>query len=129
MDVSRRGCLDAAGRFPSGMDHFGMGQFSRGKALKVAKPAFPPRAPPFRARKLLLVVEMCARVGGAMDSAVLAVESCADYGELEIDGICVVNVRYILRYWKWSIELIMEGWKLVECACIVDTRHILRHWP
>ncbi len=57
-----------------------MGQFSRGKALKVAKPAFPPRAPPFRARELLLVVEMCARVGGAMDSAVLDVEVCADYG-------------------------------------------------
>lgn len=27
-------------------------KFARGKALRVAKPAFPPRAPPFRARIL-----------------------------------------------------------------------------
>lgn len=59
-----------------------------------------------------------------MASVVLAVESCADYGELEIDGICVVNVRYILRYWMWSIELIVESWKLVKCAYIVDARYL-----
>ena len=53
-------------------------KFARGKALKVAKPVFPPRAPPFRARKLLQVVEMCSGTGGAMDAAVLDMKHCAD---------------------------------------------------
>ena len=53
-------------------------KYARGKALKVAKPAFPPRAPPFRARKLLQVVEMCSGTGGAMDAAVLDMKHCAD---------------------------------------------------
>ena len=39
---------------------------------------FPPRAPPFRARKLLQVVEMCSGTGGAMDAAVLDMKRCAD---------------------------------------------------
>mgnify|MGYP004669293909 CR=1 FL=1 len=38
-----------------------MGQFTRGKALKVAKPAFPPRAPPFRARNCCRLWE-CVKV-------------------------------------------------------------------
>ena len=38
----------------------------------------PPRAPPFRARKLLQVVEMCSGTGGAMDAAVLDMKHCAD---------------------------------------------------
>ena len=49
-----------------------------GKHSELAKPAFPPRAPPFRARKLLQVVEMCSGTGGAMDAAVLDMKHCAD---------------------------------------------------
>ena len=103
---------------------FWHGAIFEGESTRSCEARFSPRAPPFRARELLLVVERCARVGGAMASVVLAVESCADYGELEIDGICVVNVRYILRYWMWSIELIVESWKLVKCAYIVDARYL-----
>ena len=49
-----------------------------GKHSELAKPVFPPRAPPFRARKLLQVVEMCSGTGGAMDAAVLDMKHCAD---------------------------------------------------
>ena len=49
-----------------------------GDNLSVAKPGFPPRAPPFRARKLLQVVEMCSGTGGAMDAAVSDIKRCAD---------------------------------------------------
>ena len=49
-----------------------------GKHSKLRSPFFPPRAPPFRARKLLQVVEMCSGTGGAMDAAVLDMKHCAD---------------------------------------------------
>ena len=34
-------------------------KYARGKALRVAKPAFPPRAPPFRARFFGAYVVVC----------------------------------------------------------------------
>ena len=51
---------------------------TRGKALKVAKPAFPPRAPPFPGTQQLQAVGICEDIGGAMDSTTLAVEGRAD---------------------------------------------------
>ena len=37
--------------FPFPGDTGAVGRFARGKALGVTKPVFPPRAPPFRARR------------------------------------------------------------------------------
>ena len=44
---------DAPGRraFSFRGDTGAVGRFARGKALGVTKPVFPPRAPPFRARR------------------------------------------------------------------------------
>ena len=64
--------------FPFRGDTLAWASLRGGKALRVTKPAFPPRAPPFRARKLLQVVEMCSGTGGAMDAAVLDMKHCAD---------------------------------------------------
>ena len=49
-----------------------------GKHSKLRSPFFPLALPPFRARKLLQVVEMCSGTGGAMDAAVLDMKHCAD---------------------------------------------------
>ncbi|RYT38485.1 hypothetical protein EAI83_06005 [Blautia sp. aa_0143] len=49
---------------------------TRGKALKVAKPAFPPRAPPFRARS-----------------------SCRLW-----EYVKILEGRWILLRWLWKVE-------------------------
>ena len=49
---------------------------TRGKALKVAKPAFPPRAPPFRARS-------CCRLW---------------------NYVKILEGRWILLRWQWKVE-------------------------
>ena len=49
---------------------------TRGKALKVAKPVFPPRAPPFRARS-------CCRLW---------------------NYVKILEGRWILLRWQWKVE-------------------------
>ena len=55
---------------------FWHGAGTRGKALKVAKPAFPPRAPPFQARS-------CCRLW---------------------NYVKILEGRWILLRWQWKVE-------------------------